>query len=95
VWNIHTVLNATRVLAPALRRRADARLGDQLPGMSWTEATQAAARIVADLDPEAADRRAETAKSQRAISLRPGRWDGRVVGEPARRTHPGLLARVG
>jgi hypothetical protein len=43
VWNIHTVLTETRVLAPALRRHADARLGDQLPGMSWSEATQAAA----------------------------------------------------
>ncbi|MEP6527048.1 MAG: DUF222 domain-containing protein [Nocardioidaceae bacterium] len=44
-----------------------------LPGMSWGEATQAAARIVIDLDAAAATRRAETARQQRSVSVRAGR----------------------
>jgi hypothetical protein len=72
-WNIRAVLAETRVLPPRLRKQADAELADLLPGMSWGEATQAAARVVIDLDPAAAARRAETARSERSISVRAGR----------------------
>jgi hypothetical protein len=73
VWNIRAVLAETRVLPRSLRRRADVELVSLLPGMSWGEATQAAARVVIDLDPAAAARRAETARQERSISVRPGR----------------------
>jgi hypothetical protein len=72
-WNIRAVLAETRVLPPRLRRQADAQLVSLLPGMSWGEATQAAARVVIDLDPAAAANRAETARQERSISVRPGR----------------------
>jgi hypothetical protein len=72
-WNIRTVLAETRVLPRRLRRQADVELALLLPGMSWGEATQAATRVVIDLDPEAANRRAETARADRSVSARPGR----------------------
>jgi Domain of unknown function (DUF222) len=72
-WNIRAVLGETRVLPRPLRRMADVELAAQLPGMSWGEAVQAAARVVIDLDPDAANRRAETARAERSISVRPGR----------------------
>jgi hypothetical protein len=73
VWNIRAVLAETRVLPPRLRKVADRQLADLLPGMSWVEATQAAARVVIDLDPDAAAARAETARAERSVSVRPGR----------------------
>ena len=72
-WNIRAVLGETRVLPRGLRRRVDVELASLLPGMSWGEATQAAARIVIDLDPAAAANRAEAARQDRSISVRPGR----------------------
>jgi hypothetical protein len=72
-WNVRAVLAETRVLPSRLRKQADAKLADLLPGMSWGEATQAAARVVIDLDPAAAARRAETARSDRSVSVVPGR----------------------
>jgi hypothetical protein len=72
-WNIRAVLAETRVLPPRLRKQADTRLAGLLPGMSWGEATQAAARVVIELDPAAAARRAETARQERSISVRQGR----------------------
>jgi len=72
-WNVRAVLGETRVLPPRLRKQADAKLASLLPGMSWGEATQAAARVVIDLDAAAAARRAETARQGRSISVRPGR----------------------
>jgi Domain of unknown function (DUF222) len=72
-WNIRAVLAETRVLPPRLRKQADAELASLLPGMSWGEATQAAARVVIDLDPDAAAARAETARQERSVSVRPGR----------------------
>ena len=72
-WNLRAVLAETRVLPSRLRRQADIELGGLLPGMSWGEATQAAARVVIDLDPQAAVRRAETARRERSVSVRAGR----------------------
>jgi hypothetical protein len=72
-WNIRAVLAETRVLPPRLRKIADRQLADLLPGMSWGQATQAAARTVIELDPAAATRRAETARQDRSVSVRPGR----------------------
>jgi hypothetical protein len=72
-WNIRAVLGETRVLPPRLRKVADRQLAGLLPGMSWGEATQAAARVVIDLDAAAAARRAETARQERSVSVRPGR----------------------
>ena len=72
-WNVRAVLGETRVLPSRLRKQADTELAGLLPGMSWGEATQAAARVVIDLDPQAAARRAETARQDRSVSVVPGR----------------------
>jgi hypothetical protein len=63
VWNIRAALSETRILPSSLRRQADIELASLLPGMSWAEASQAAARVVIDLDPDAAAKRAEAAKA--------------------------------
>ena len=73
VWNIHAALNETRPLASSLRKQADSELAEQLPGMSWSEASQAAARVVIELDPDAANKRAQAARSKRTVTIKPGR----------------------
>jgi hypothetical protein len=73
VWNIRAVLAETRVLPSVLRKHADVELAPLLPGMSWAEAVQAAARVVIDLDPAAAAHRAEIASQQRSVSVVSGR----------------------
>jgi hypothetical protein len=89
VWNARAVVAETRVLPPRLRREADARLAGLLPGMSWGEATQAAARVVIDLDAQAAANRAEAARQERSVSVVPGRdgMAGLWANLPAEQTH--------
>jgi hypothetical protein len=95
-WNIRAVLAETRVLPSSLRRLADAELAAQLPGMSWSEATQGGRP---GGDRPGPGRRGGSGGGRPAgpVDLGgsgPGR-DGRAMGEPARRPNPGLLAGPG
>jgi hypothetical protein len=71
-WIARAVLAETEVLPSRLRREADAQICPLLPGMSWGEASQTARRVVLELDPVAADRRAIAARKGRSMLVPPG-----------------------